>query len=71
MNTLVIVLLSILAWQLVVAIVCFASDENETITIHTAIGYLARYCAFALHFFHQHKMNNRNLPLREISITYQ
>lgn len=29
MNTLVIVLLSILAWQLVVAIVHFASDENE------------------------------------------
>ena len=39
MNTLVIVLLSILAWQLVVAIVCFASDENETITIYTAIGF--------------------------------
>ena len=39
MNTLVIVLLSILAWQLVVAIVCFASDENETITMHTAIGF--------------------------------
>lgn len=39
MNTLVIVLLSILAWQLVVAVVCFVSNENETITMRTAIGF--------------------------------
>ena len=39
MNTLVIVLLSILAWQLVVAIVCFVTNENETITMRTAIGF--------------------------------
>ena len=39
MNTLVIVLLSILAWQLVVAIVCFVTDENETIVMRTAIGF--------------------------------
>ena len=46
MNTLVIVFLSILAWQLVVAIVCFASDENETITIWTAIGFWLLPIAF-------------------------
>ena len=46
MNTLVIVLLSILAWQLVVAIVYFASDENETITIWTAIGFWLLPIAF-------------------------
>lgn len=46
MNTLVIVLLSILAWQLVVAIVHFASDENETITIRTAIGFWLLPIAF-------------------------
>lgn len=39
MNTLVIVLLSILAWQLVVAIVCFVTNENETIVMRTAIGF--------------------------------
>ena len=39
MDTLVIVLLSILAWQLVVTIVCFVTNENETITIRTAIGF--------------------------------
>ena len=39
MSTLVIVLLSILAWQLVVAIVCFVTDENETIVMRTAIGF--------------------------------
>lgn len=39
MNTLVIALLSILAWQLVVAIVCFVTNENETIVMRTAIGF--------------------------------
>lgn len=39
MNTLVIVLLSILAWQLVVAVVCLVTNENETITMRTAIGF--------------------------------
>lgn len=39
MNTLIIVLLSILAWQLVVTIVCFVTDENETIVMRTAIGF--------------------------------
>lgn len=39
MNTLVIVLLSILAWQLVVAIVCLITNEDETITMRTAIGF--------------------------------
>lgn len=39
MNTLVIVLLSILAWQLVVAIVCLVTNEDETITMRTAIGF--------------------------------
>ena len=39
MNTLIIVLLSILAWQLVVAIVCFVTNENETIVMRTAIGF--------------------------------
>lgn len=39
MNTLVIVLLSILVWQLVVAVVCLVTNENETITMRTAIGF--------------------------------
>lgn len=39
MNTLVIVLLSILAWQLVVTVVCVLSNENEEITMRTAIGF--------------------------------
>lgn len=39
MNTLAIVLLSILAWQLVITLVCFITDEDETIVMRTAIGF--------------------------------
>lgn len=46
MNTLVIVLLSILAWQLVVAIVCLVTNEDETITMRTAIGFWLLPIAF-------------------------
>lgn len=39
MNTLLIAALSILFWQLVVTLVYVISDENEEITMRTAIGF--------------------------------
>jgi hypothetical protein len=39
MNYLVVAVLAIIAWQLVVTIMCFITDEDETIVMRTAIGF--------------------------------
>lgn len=39
MNYLVVAVLAIIAWQLVVTVVCFITDEDETITTRMGIGF--------------------------------
>lgn len=39
MNYLVVAVLAIIAWQLVVTVVCFITDEDETITMRMGIGF--------------------------------
>lgn len=39
MNYLVVAVLAIIAWQLVVTIVCFVTDEDEDIVMRMAIGF--------------------------------
>lgn len=39
MNYLVVAILAIIAWQLVVTIVCFITDEDEDIVMRMAIGF--------------------------------